>query len=266
MVKGEGLQQSPIKRLTVDQVNWSLYKDSHSARESLKEGLSRFDFYVEAHQARVEQLGYEQAQWLLSLVPLSIKKTDEMQAFLKKNRPPTLFFEPQGIAALLTPDSDIVVLHEKIVNPEKNENYERWEFALNPKKYIVSIDLSNPWDRQTVTLTRGDLGEYAYSEPYLKVKFLANYKKGRVIFYPEIDITYGDSIPRKKIEKQMIKLLGLKQHVVHRKLSFTVKTEHYEQTRTDPSSGKKIAEQERDIYPVEISLDNAAEKDAKENK
>jgi hypothetical protein len=208
---------------------------------------SPLDFCMAASEARRKELG-DRKSLRLFFHPEDIVKSPELKSFLEANRPLTLFYKPEDIASLLTPDSDILLQHEK------SEDLETLRFVLNPKKYPDLDNLS----RQKITLTRGQK-EYGKTEPCLVVDFPADYKNSLIIFNPKIKITYGDNYPRNEIEKAMIELLGLKEKVVSQKLEFNVKKEKYwrEEDRRPGVLTKILGRTKRvkwDTYLVEISL------------
>lgn len=232
----------PITGLTLDQVLLLMPVFSQiSARERFEKSTESHDFYSEAYEARRKIAGKQYTGIL------DKSESPELKDFLKRNRPPTLFFEPQQIATLLTPDSDITVYHEK------SDTFERWKFTLNPKKFTVSSDWTSPDRKQTITLVRGKPPKYEKEEPYLVIDFPARYDGSTIIFYPNIKITYGDTIPREKLEQAMIKLLGLKEHSVPQQLEFKALKRQGSMITKD-SSGRVTDKKVWDIYPVEISL------------
>lgn len=179
---------------------------------------------------------------------MHIRISPELKRVLEQHRPKTLFFEPEEIASLLTPESDIVVEHQK------TDQFEKWAFTLNPQKYEVSEDHYGPHRKQTVTLTRGKVSEHGeYQEPYLIVCFPARYDGSNIIFYPDIRVTYGDSFPRDEVEAAIIKLLGLEEHSIQGKLNSKVKKEKVVQTQTDRSGKTKVVKKWH-TYPVVVSL------------
>lgn len=234
----------PITGLTLDQVLPLVFKSEFSqilAREKFENSTTDYDFYFEASEARKEIAGKQYT----SLLDKS--ESPELKDFLKRNRPPTLFFEPQQIAGLLTPDYDITVNHEK------SDTFEKWEFTLNPKKFTVSSDWTSPDTKQTITIVRGKPPKYEKEEPYLVIDFPARCDMSTITFYPHIKITYGDAIPREKLEQTMIKLLGLKEYSVAQQLEFKVVKRQGSMTTKD-SFGRVTDQKVWNIYPVEISL------------
>lgn len=223
MISKEKPQGLPIKGLTADRVDWLLFHDSYFARQNLERWFpQQSDFYMEAHKALIpliKDLDYSPYE--------GISKSERFEGFLKANRPPILFFDPAEIASLLTPDSDIVVTHKE------TDQFKKWQFTLNPQKYEVSNDLFSPHRKQTITLTRGDVGEYSRAEPYLIVGFPARYDDLRVVFYPDIKITWGDSSPRDKLETALFNLLGLVEHKVEQQLVFKPRKEEHQMPRTE---------------------------------
>lgn len=237
--------ESPIRALTADEIDWSLFAkfefDQKGKREQIERSSSNSDFHMEAWQTRRRKRKKDDSF-------LGIEITPELKTFLEQNRPQTLFFSPESIASFLTPDSDIVCEHSK------TEQFEKWVFTLNPQKYEVSSDIFSPNRKQTITLTRGKVSEYGeYQEPYLVVSFPARYDGSNIIFYPEVKITYGESLTREKLEEAMIQLLSLKSHVIEQKLNFKVKKEEVKETKTDRSGKTKVVGK-WNIYPVEVTL------------
>lgn len=235
----------PIFGLIAEKVDWSLLAESdfdqRLKREQIEEFPSLSDFYSGAWEARRKARKDDDSY-------LRIRISPELQRVLEQHRPKTLFFEPEEIASLLTPESDVVVEHQK------TDKFEKWVFTLNPQKYEVSEEHFGLHSKQTVTLTRGKVSEHGeYQEPYLVVCFPARYDGSNIIFYPDIKITHGDSVPRPLVEAAIIKLLGLKEHSIQEKLNFKVKKEKIVQTQTDRSGKTKVTGKWH-IYPVEVSL------------
>lgn len=233
-----------ITALTADQADWSFLPESlfpgSNAREHLESLFpSRKDFYDETVLAYIKRsLGENYS------IPLILRKTEELKGLMEEHRPPTLFFEPQDISSVLTPESNIVV------NRKSHEGgLGLWVFSLNPEKH----ETDSPSLKQTITLTTIEKpGRYAVQEPYLVVGFRASYDDSNVIFYPSIKRTW-DTIPRDTLDREMIKFLGLKEHRVEQRLDFSVKREEA-RSRTADSSGALIDSEPFYVYPVELSL------------
>lgn len=240
----------PITGLTLDQVLPLISGSKFGqrfVRDELEQRIGRSDFYSAAYDARRKVAGDKHSLYF----SLDKFESPELKNFLMRNRPRTLFFEPQQIADLLTPDSDIVVAHET------SSTFKKWQFTLNPKKFTASNDWASPDIKQTLTLVRGKApNREDYPEDYLVVNFPARYDGSTITFYPDIGITYGDIIPREKLEQAMIKLLDLKEHSIPQQLEFEVKEE--ECTKEGMKRGlfgrtiTKVSKWK--IYPVEISL------------
>ncbi len=219
---GEVIVGNPTSGLTAEKVDWSLLAESDFDQRLKREQIEKFpslsDFHSEAWDARRKGRKDDDSY-------LHIRISPELKSVLVQHRPKTLFFEPEEIVSLLTPESDVVVEHQK------TEQSEKWAFTLNPQKYEVSEDHVGLHRKQTVTLTRGKVSEYGeYQEPYLVVCFPARYDGSNIIFYPDIKITHGDSVPREEVETARIKLLGLKEHPIQEKLNFKIKKEKHVQT------------------------------------
>jgi len=242
---GEVIVVKPTSGLTAEKVDWSLLAESdfdqRLKREQIEKWPSLSDFHSEAWEARRKARKNDDSY-------LRIRISPELKPVLEQHRPKTLFFEPEEIVSLLTPGSDVVVEHQK------TDQFEKWVFTLNPQKYEVSEEHFGPHRKQTVSLTRGKVSEHGeYQEPYLVVCFPARYDGSNIIFYPDIKITHGDSVPRDEVEAAIIKLLGLKEHSIQGKLNFKIKKEKHEQTQTD-RSGKTRKGEKWHTYPVIVSL------------
>ena len=184
MNKIETGSQNPIRGLTAEQADISVY--DFCDKDFAKWFPSDSDFSEAANEVRRKKLGDKKNQ-KYPLYSHYIEKSAELTAFIEAIRPPTLFFQPQDIASLLTPDSDIIVNHKK------TEELEAWQFTLNPKKYaVVSDGPFGPDHKQTITLTRGSM-EYDRSEPYLAVAFPADYDNFHVIFILRSKLPMGIS-------------------------------------------------------------------------
>jgi len=204
-------QKNPrfITALIAEQVDWSLFYERH-AKEHLESWFpSQDDFHEEAADSVSFTYGRENSRFPI------ITKSAGLKTFLERNRPPTIFFSPEDVNSLLTPESNI------ICNKEETRTSQRWEFTLNPQKHEVS-----PSEQQTITLTRKKAGTYDRLEPYLVVGFAAGHNGFHVTFDPEIKRTWEDTPRRNKLEEEMIKLLGLKQHKVEQSLNFRAKEEN----------------------------------------
>ncbi len=235
MSKAERTPQSPIKGLTAEQVDWSLY--DNNKREHLRLfGSFENDFFWNAEEARRKALG-KLSTTRIGRSPRIIK-TSRLEAFLKAKRPPILFFQPQDIASLLNPNSNIAVEHKETAG------LETWKFTLNSEKYKMPNE-----QEQSITLTRG-IVKNGEPEPYLIIGFFASYNSsdGSVCFSPNIERTEGDSWQRTAIDEAMLTLLGIERTSIPRLLSFTVKKEHVRL-----KTGKDTF-QEWDTYPVHIDL------------
>jgi hypothetical protein len=237
----------PIKGLTAEQVHWKKFYGSTAERKRAKEwSPSRFDFSAEAFQAKQQHIGKHKnmptGQGIICNSP-------ELVDFLNAYRPPTLFLEPQSIASLLTPDSDIIVNHSQY------DKFQVWNFTLNPKKYEVSDDVFGPNVKQTITLTRGNLGEYGHPEPYLRIGFPAKYDGNNIIFYPKIATTYGDGSNRDELDDQMIKLLQLEAIAIPQQIKFSVREAADEYAGTGKET-KIIGRKMWGNYLVGVSLKN----------
>lgn len=200
-----------IAALTADYVDWSLFDNPSNERKRDEEGPKFFakDFKILADYAVTREFGRQHPKGITS-----VDLSEELIDFLNQNRPQTLFFEPEDISNLLTPESNIVVQHNK------NRSLEKWQFRLRPPK-----EGGNLYRNQAITLSRrgvnpNENSRKIFINPYLIVKFPAAYYDNNVVFYPDIQMTYGDWMPRDHIQEEMVNLLGLKEHTVKQELSF----------------------------------------------
>lgn len=232
-----------ITALTADQADWSLFGITLSREPNARETLESWfpswvDFYDETVLASIKHSSVERYS-----IPLILRKSEGLNTFLEQHRPPTLFFAPQEISGVLTPESDIVV------NRKSHEGQlGLWVFSLNPKKQ----EADSPSLKQTITLTTIEKpGRYALLEPYLAVGFRASYDDSNVIFYPSIKRTW-DTSPRDTLDKEMIKFLGLKEQKIEQRLGYKVIKEEARSKTID--RGVLIDSQPFYVNPIEISL------------
>lgn len=238
-------RQNPIVGLTFDQIDLIKFPHMLARKEELEALISNYDLYT---QANLKYLGFIKRSKDLAINPEAIRISPELKDFLRTHRPPTLYFEPQDIASLLSQDPTFIVKHEK------NEKFERWEFNLDPKKN------DNLRDEKSIILTRGDL-ENDIQNPYLVVGFPAKYDNGNIVFHPKVVINGG------RTGWFLTRLLNLKEKSVSTaplQLNFAVK-ETPGWSRQVNEKGKMV-QREWKTYSVEISLKKGSPPEEKKTK
>jgi hypothetical protein len=210
--------RQPIQGLTANQLEWPISDLKLLMKDTRRSTSGSCDFLLEARAAR------EKARAGTKGFFLEPELSEDTVEFLKKNRPPTRFFNPQALE-FLKPEPKVKFDHER---GEKGE-YEWWCFSAKiPDKKGYNLLLR---------LTRGKVPWLCAIEPYLIVSFFpAAYAGGNIIFSPHIENpicpTYGwrdepndkqtGISNQKKWEKKIIDGLGLKKHVVNQGLNFEV--------------------------------------------
>lgn len=107
-----------ITALTENQVDWSLFHDPDFAKEVINMHAYLYDFGKEILDVRRQFTEKDTHDYYQSLDPVESLAPEahispELDTFLDQNRPQTLFFSPDDIKSLLTPDLDISCTYEK---------------------------------------------------------------------------------------------------------------------------------------------------------
>lgn len=205
---------------------------------------SQSDFYMEAYNARLECVDGKSSELFIS--PRNVSKSKKLENFLKKNRPPVRFYNPEEIALLVAqnPNSGIKV------NYREHDHYREWEFILDSKKTGVTNDSLKTTGKKAITLTRG---ECDHVEPFLVVGYPARYEREKIIFYPKIAETSGDNTHRAQLEEAMLKLLDCSRYEVSQELEFAVKENSPSATIIFDNQGVTKSEKPGEYF-VDISL------------
>lgn len=211
--------------LSAKEVNWSLYgkeEDAEYVKSQLgTEGLG--DLGREIVEFRKDTPGGK------SLTAIANVDTNrELHDFLHQHRPERLFFNPDDIASLITPESDIVV------EIEENPHFKGWHFKLNPQKFPDEKS-----QREKLLVFRGDPDEFEkvyYLHkliPYVEIAFVAGYDHdGEEVVYRPVIARYGKSDHiYHGLEEKLISLLGVKEKRVKQKLVFKLREPKFEERR-----------------------------------
>lgn len=191
-------------------IDWSLYaSDEHE----LEEPSFITEFWDESYDLIRESYGKVNA-----FDHVEVNKSEELERFLVRNRPETIFFDPSEIASLLTPNSSIVFKHRK------TKTFEQFVFSLNSRMQNFSKEDLEYEMTFTRPLADVDKVKHEHPEPYLIVEFPSKYDGDCVIFCPEIRMTYGDlwRHPAGKLQEEMLTFLGVEEKKVDQELDFRV--------------------------------------------
>lgn len=212
MVGKEIEQIHPLKKFTLKQIDQFLYTSSQVwdltyPRHVVELWDEAYD-YLRANGIKSSDTGFPNI--------LVIERSRKLKSFLKRNRPETVFFDPEEIAERLNSKSNILVDHKK------TKKYEQWIFHLNRQRFPLKedeIECGITYKKPLVDVDAGKFEPY-HPEPYVVVEFAAAYENGNIIFKPELQQTYGDFWDEGGLQKQMLILLGLSEKRVEQKLSF----------------------------------------------
>jgi len=184
----------PIKWIDDKSVNWSLYpKDS-------KQYYLPFpccDFRKTENKALALALHIKEED-LPPTRTTELKLSKSLQKFITDNCPTAKFYEPETIASLLTPSSNILASYTK------SKDKEMWKFRLNPKYNDVPGSFN---------IERGLNGKRT-RQPYLTVMFNAYYDGINFVYFPYISDIYrsgnGSSLSSPILQKELLSLLCVK--------------------------------------------------------
>lgn len=211
----EATEGNVLKRLTVKEIDWSLYagEDEYEIEEPsfITEFWSESYDLIRGSYGKVNVFDH-----------VEVEKSEELERFLVRNRPEAIFFDPSEIASLLSSNSSIVFKHRK------TKTFEQFVFSLNPRLHPRLQNFSKEDLQYEMTFTRALAGvdkvRSKHLEPYLIVEFPSKYDGNHVVFCPEIRMTYGDlwSHPIGRLQEEMLTFLGIEEKKVEQKLDFSL--------------------------------------------
>ncbi len=205
----EDISQSPIKGLTVNDVDWSLYgADWSLAVDREKRNWTNYGSHLDLLGEAVD-FAREHSRTLGEYYDTHFRRfSDSLKDFLKQNRPGPFFFDPAEVASHLTPESSLKVEHER------TESAQRWLFCFNQDKSD---------DKSSICIERGQDKRSRHNQPYIVVYFSASYDGLQVIFKPRLkNMTPYGSFPSGEFETEFLSLLGIGEHRVVQNLKFGI--------------------------------------------
>lgn len=196
--------------LTAEQVSDPKYAEFVAKASEIQE---RTDFTYQAY------LLFDQTHpdELLAEIQLS----SGLQILLERERPATIFIDPNELAEVL-PDKNIFVFYrpENIGGPSgttRKHGFEQWRIGLN-SNHDQNVDRNSV----RLVLTRGNVPPIENEEPFLVVKYVANYSNGKITFVPEIKPTDDGGVIGNNLERLLLERLEIKGKTIDQELNFNV--------------------------------------------